>query len=112
MKTTISAALWGGVLLMLATGAVPAATLSPAEYAALQAKYAAQLPARLGANQVHYDRNVNPLANGGLEALDSPYDQADAFFCKNNFVCPGWMGAGGAGGGGQQGSGTGGAGGF
>lgn len=70
----------------------------------LAQKYAIDLPKQLAANQTAYDHNVNPLYD--QSRLHSPYDQADLFFCKNGFVCPGWYGLVGGGGGGDFGTGA------
>lgn len=67
--------------------------IGPAEYITLSEHNKTAVHQQEVNNRAAYDANRNPLANGGLEALASPYDIADAFYDTNGYPLPGWAGS-------------------
>ena len=80
-------------IVVLATFSVNAKTIRPAEYVAMSEHNKAAVHQQEVNNRAAYDANRNPLADGGLEALASPYDIADAFYDTNGYMLPGWAGS-------------------
>jgi len=91
-------------IIMVVAVAVPAQAkkITAAEYIALSAHNAAAVHQREVQNEAAYNANQNPLSNGGLESLPSPYDIADLFYGTNGYILPGWAGFFGSGGGGDS----------